>query len=226
MKIIVKAILEKINFLQLLLISKNISLSGNKFFKTSVTIANKNKADFNQSKIENTKIFIDGENNEFYSTSALISRCIINISGQNNRIFLEKEVKLRGADINIRGNNCTLNIGKGSSFGGIRIINVGENNAISIGENCLFADKIELWASDTHCILNEKNEILNKEKPIFIGDRVWVGSCSIILKGVTINDDSIIGMGTIVTKDVPKKTISVGSPNRIIKENVTWKLDY
>ena len=54
-------------------------------------------------------------------------------------------------------------------------------------------------------------------KPIHIGKRVWVGSGSIILPGVTIGDNSIIGAGSIVTKDVPPNVIVAGNPAKFIK---------
>ena len=100
----------------------------------------------------------------------------------------------------------------------------GEHNAIKIGEDCLFADQIELWASDSHTIYNKEDEIINKEKPVIIGNKVWVGSRVIILKGITIADGSIIGMGSLVVNDVPATCVSVGSPNRVIKENIRWVL--
>jgi acetyltransferase-like isoleucine patch superfamily enzyme len=106
------------------------------------------------------------------------------------------------------------------------MVNVGENNTIAIGEHCLFSDHIEIWASDTHSIYNEKNEKLNIEKPVIIGSNVWVGSRVIILKGIEIGEGAIIGMGTVVTKNVPSKTISVGSPNKVIKENIRWENEY
>lgn len=54
-------------------------------------------------------------------------------------------------------------------------------------------------------------------KPIVIEDGVWIASNVIILGGVTIGKGSIIGAGTVVTKNVPPQTILVGSPNRVLK---------
>ena len=54
-------------------------------------------------------------------------------------------------------------------------------------------------------------------KPIHIGKRVWIGSGSIILPGVTIGDNSIVGAGSVVTKDVPANTIVAGNPAKFIK---------
>ncbi len=55
-------------------------------------------------------------------------------------------------------------------------------------------------------------------KPIKIGDNVWIGSDCTILPGVTIGDGVIIGAGSVVTKSVPKNTIAVGNPARVIRE--------
>ena len=52
------------------------------------------------------------------------------------------------------------------------------------------------------------------------------GSQVTILKGVTIKNNSVIGMGTIVTNNVDSNTISVGTPNRSVSENITWDLNY
>lgn len=54
-------------------------------------------------------------------------------------------------------------------------------------------------------------------KEIFIEDGVWIGTHCLILGGVKIGANSIIGAGTIITKDIPENSIIVGSPNRVIK---------
>ena len=54
-------------------------------------------------------------------------------------------------------------------------------------------------------------------KPVRLGDRVWVGCRTIILKGVTIGDDAVIGAGSVVTKDVPENVVAAGNPCRVIR---------
>jgi acetyltransferase-like isoleucine patch superfamily enzyme len=171
-------------------------------------------------------ISVKGKGNKISSKKNLIEKTKIVINGDSNTCVLHENVKLRNANIIIRGNANIVEIGKSTTFGGVRIVNVGENNIVQIGEDCLFSDQIEIWASDTHSIYNSKNEKINPEKPIFIDNKVWIGSKVTILKGVKINEGAIVGMGTLVSKDVPKKTISVGVPNKVIKENVYWTNEF
>jgi acetyltransferase-like isoleucine patch superfamily enzyme len=54
-------------------------------------------------------------------------------------------------------------------------------------------------------------------KPTEICDRVWLGANVVVLKGVTIGENAIVGAGSVVTKDIPARTVSVGVPSRIIR---------
>jgi len=196
------------------------------FFNSSFSLKGPNNKLFHTGRTERSQCFIDGDGNTLNLVNTEVSNSIITVSGNNNTILCEEGVKLRNAVLTIRGNACSIKIGKGTTFGGVRIINVGTNNVISIGEGCLFADFIEIWGSDSHPIYNDKDELINKERPIVIKDRVWVGARVIILKGVTIESGSIVGMGSLVINDVPPASVTVGNPNRIIKENVRWALHY
>ena len=63
--------------------------------------------------------------------------------------------------------------------------------------------------------LRRKN--LQYNKPVVIGENVWIGSGAIILPGVTIGDNTIIGAGSVVTKDIPANVVAVGNPCRVIR---------
>jgi acetyltransferase-like isoleucine patch superfamily enzyme len=57
-----------------------------------------------------------------------------------------------------------------------------------------------------------------KIAPVKISNKVWIGFNCIILKGVTIGEGSVVGAGSVVTKDVPPWTIVAGNPARVIRE--------
>jgi len=226
MKKTIKIILSFINNFRAILCYKELLLKTTFLYRVKINIQSNNNVSLKYCEVSNTKINISGNLNTIEANNSLLENNIINISGTDNKLILEKGVKLRRATLHIRGQNCLVKIGNNTTTGGVRIVNVGNNNNIEIGEDCLLADNIEIWASDTHSIYNEKKEKINREKPITIGNRVWIGSHVIILKGVKIENDSVIGMGSTITKNIPKGVISVGTPNRTIKENITWDIKY
>jgi len=64
---------------------------------------------------------------------------------------------------------------------------------------------------------NPANRISMTAKKVVIGNNVWIGSSSVILPGVSIGDGSIIGAGSVVTKNVEKNILVAGNPAKIIK---------
>ena len=82
---------------------------------------------------------------------------------------------------------------------------------------------IEIRNTDSHKIYDKNtNQRINEGNSVNIGNHVWLGMRVIILKGVTIEDNSIVAGGSIVTKDVKSNTIVSGSPAKQIKENIYW----
>ena len=89
---------------------------------------------------------------------------------------------------------------------------------ITFGKNVLIGPKVIIWGRD-HGMdrATPMNTQPYKRKPIVIGDDVWIGACSIILKGVTIGEGAVIAAGTIVTKDVEPYAVMAGNPAKLIK---------
>jgi acetyltransferase-like isoleucine patch superfamily enzyme len=226
MKDFIKKIISLFNRYALLVgAQKSDNLTGI-FYRVHSTVSNESNLDISHSQLEKVSICISGSSNILKVNDAFISESTIYVSGSRNSIYIASGVKLRKSSIILRGENCKLFIGHNTTFGGIRIVNVGIDNEIHIGSDCLFSDHIELWASDTHPIYDHENQIINQEKPVFIGNNVWVGSRVTILKGVTIHDGSILGMGSVILNDVPAATVSAGYPNKTLKHNVHWKLNH
>lgn len=114
-------------------------------------------------------------------------------------------------------------IGGGTVIDCVKSINIG--NDVLISYECILAD------SDNHSTkysvrkkdladwkLQKHDWTTTNSKPIEISTGVWIGARAIILKGVTIGEGSIVGAGSVVTKDVPAWTIVAGNPAKIIRE--------
>lgn len=225
LKAILKKIIHYIEFIRFFY-QRNINILSSRLLFTRIKIDKKSMISATNSYIAKTSIFVSGEENLVTVVKAKIERCEITINGTRNRLILEENVSLRKANIIIRGSDNQIKIGRGTSFGTVRIINVGKDNSIQIGEDCLFSDYIEIWGSDTHSIYDKEGNFINPEMPIHIGNKVWIGSHVTILKGVIIDDGAIIGMNSMVTKYVERKTVNAGNPLRVLKRNVTWSNAY
>jgi acetyltransferase-like isoleucine patch superfamily enzyme len=116
--------------------------------------------------------------------------------------------------------NATLEIGNNV---GLSSVCIWVHDSIRIGDNVNIGADTIIMDSDAHSLnhLHRQNlniDLLNKNnKEIIIGDDVLIGMRTIILKGVTIGDRSIIGSGSVVTRDVAPDTIVAGNPAKFIK---------
>lgn len=100
---------------------------------------------------------------------------------------------------------------------------VGCNKKIHIGNGFLGGRNAVIYDSDFHKLwVNDEQNTMSS--PVRIGNDVWFGINVTVLKGVTIGDGSVVGAGSIVTNDVLPGCLAVGTPARIIKENVRWEV--
>lgn len=93
-----------------------------------------------------------------------------------------------------------------------------DDTDIYIGDNVMFGPNVTV-ATAGHPIepeLRKKQTQFNL--PIHIGNNVWIGAQSVILPGVTIGDNTVIGAGSVVTKDIPPNCVAFGNPCRIVRE--------
>lgn len=115
--------------------------------------------------------------------------------------------------------NAVVRIGTETGMSNVSIYAAQE---IVIGEHTKIGGSVQIYDTDFHSLAYENR--VNKEtdipqtKAIKIGNHVFIGAKSIILKGVTIGDHSIIGAGSVVTKNVPPDEIWGGNPARFIKK--------
>jgi len=95
--------------------------------------------------------------------------------------------------------------------------------SVSFGDNCLVAWDVDILDTDFHKIV-ESGKIINQNKKIQIGDHVWIGSRTTILKGTTIGPDVIIGSCSLLNKSYSDQfSIYAGNPAKLVKTGVTWE---
>jgi maltose O-acetyltransferase len=88
---------------------------------------------------------------------------------------------------------------------------------VTIGDYTFFGPGVQIYTA-THPLEAELRRVQEFGKPITIGSDVWVGGAAIICPGVTIGSRSVIGAGSVVTRDVPVGTFAAGNPCRVIRE--------
>lgn len=89
---------------------------------------------------------------------------------------------------------------------------------IYVGDNVMFGPNVTL-ATANHPIeatLRQNGYQYNRE--VHIGNNVWIGANTVVVPGVTIGDNSVIGAGSVVTKDIPANVVAVGSPCKVLRE--------
>jgi maltose O-acetyltransferase len=86
---------------------------------------------------------------------------------------------------------------------------------ITIGDRTQIGPFVQIYAADHPRDSAIRRANLENGRPVHIGGNVWIGGGAVILPGVTIGDDAIIGAGSIVTRDVPAGATVVGNPARI-----------
>ena len=116
--------------------------------------------------------------------------------------------------------NSKITIGDDSGFSGTTICSA---ISVEIGDRCLIGADVLIADTDFHQV-----EVLNRRylplpipkisDGILIGDDVFIGARSIILKGVTIGNGSVIGAGSVVTSDIPPGVVAAGNPAKVLRE--------
>ncbi|THV40550.1 sugar O-acetyltransferase [Glycomyces buryatensis] len=90
--------------------------------------------------------------------------------------------------------------------------------AIEIGDDCLIGPNVQLLTPTHPVEPGPRRDKLEAAQPITIRDNVWIGGGVIVCPGVTIGENSVIGAGAVVTRDIPANVVAVGNPARVVRE--------
>lgn len=178
--------------------------------------------------IPGLEVEFQGKNSKLFIAVGAVfvrSRAIV-----GNDSFIEiKRTHPRGLNVIIdmkgEGINRSLKIGAGTSIVGARFSMSNESNvSVEIGQNCMLSADVFFIPTDGHAIFDKSTrEIINRTRPIKVGDNVWVGKNVILGKGSSVPNFSIIGVGAVVTRKFDEEyTAIAGNPAKVVKRGVCW----
>lgn len=181
----------------------------------------------NKGVLINVKYNIRGNNNSVtIMHGALISDTTIYMRGNNHSLKIGENVAYRGGCIWFEDENCSITIGKNTVIESAHLAVTEPNKSIIIGTDCLFSSNIEFRTGDSHSIIDiETKKRINMAQNIEVGNHVWIGAQAVILKGVHIGNNSIVGIRSIVTKNIPNNVVMAGAPAKVIKNDVDWLVE-
>lgn len=162
-----------------------------------------------------------------------------------SRAFASKEIVFLGTGVIIvkRGKEARIVTGRGCRIadhchlevGATGLISIGSRTVIGnhtrimaatqvrIGARCMISWNCSIFDSTGHRMWLEGQDEAEIEAPITIGNDVWIGPYSIIMKGVTIGNNCIIGAGSVVRRDVPNNALAYGNPARLAGKVNRWE---
>ena len=130
-----------------------------------------------------------------------------------------------------------VDYGKNIYFGSNCEVNMNctflDDNKIIIGDNALIAPNVQIYTA--YHPTNAADRFGEPKAdgsfafcktitgPVKIGNNCWIGGGAILLPGVTIGDNVVIGAGSVVTKDIPSNTVAAGNPCHILRSNISRK---
>jgi len=176
---------------------------------------------------KNIYIYFSGNESKVIIDKDLIVNNKLTIyCGEKSFVYIER-CEIGTFTVSMEATNSKLSVGENTSIIEATIENHDESNLfVDIGKDCMFSYGILIRPSDGHTIYNIENPNYSINYPkngITIGEHVWIGAYSRILKDTTIPSRCIIGINSVVTNKIYKEnSIIAGIPAKTIKNNVDW----
>lgn len=168
----------------------------------------------------------------------------INIRGDNNYVFIGRNVRLNGTSITIRGNGCYLFIGNHVKANRLSVGLKGtqslvilgssvtwesgncicdDDQFLVIGEDSMISNSVIIRTSDGHGIFDLSDQtLLNKPKPVLIHSHVWLGNGARVNKGTEIKSNTVLGGMSVASGILAANSLYAGIPARQLRRNISW----
>ena len=111
--------------------------------------------------------------------------------------------------------------GKNLHFGNYVYANfnltVVDDGDVYVGDKVMFGPNVTIATANHPIEPGLRSKAMQYNKPVRIGENVWIGANTVIVPGVSIGKNSVIGAGSVVTKDIPENVVAVGNPCRVLR---------
>lgn len=127
------------------------------------------------------------------------------------------------------GDNCYIEPPLRANWGGHHVhfgnnvyanfnLTLVDDTHIYVGDNTLIGPNVTISSAGHPIEPNLRSQNYQYNFPVRIGKNVWLGAGVVIVPGVTIGDNTVVGAGSVVTKDLPSNVVAVGNPCRVLRE--------
>ncbi|WP_314302345.1 sugar O-acetyltransferase [Kocuria palustris] len=147
-------------------------------------------------------------------------RAVVDVD-PGSRELLEELLGHLGEDADVRPPLC-VDYGSRISIGARSFVNFNltalDVAPITIGEDCQLGPNVQLLTPTHPVEPGPRRDKLEDAEPITLGDNVWLGGGVIVCPGVSIGENTVVGAGSVVTRDLPANVIAVGNPAKVMRE--------
>lgn len=127
------------------------------------------------------------------------------------------------------GENCYIEIPFRANWGGKNLhlknnvyanfnLTIVDDGHVYVGNNVMFGPNVVIATANHPINVELREKLFQYNKDVHIADNVWIGAGAIIVPGITIGENSVIGAGSVVTKDIPANVVAVGNPCRVLRK--------
>lgn len=141
----------------------------------------------------------------------------------------EKKIKYMKETFAECGDRCYIELPFRANWGGKNLhfgnsvyanfnLTIVDDGDIYVGDRVMFGPNVTIATANHPIEPTLRRNAMQYNKPVRIGENVWIGAGSVIVPGVTIGKNSVIGAGSVVVKDIPENVVAVGNPCRVLRE--------
>lgn len=156
--------------------------------------------------------------------NAILRDCRILMLSEGCELTIKKGGRIRNAQLYCEDENSQIVINEGFTMGGGEIAST-EGRSVTIMEDCMFSEDIEIRNGDSHSIVPIDNQLskINRGKDVLIGNHVWLAAHVRIMKGSEIPGDCVIANSSIVSGSLTEgNAVYGGNPARLLKTGISW----